>query len=251
VGRRVRVWDVLGVVALAAFVVLQVVARVNQVSEARASDTFTHVDIVVDDDGVQVTPSEVPAGIVEVGVADKRAKGAGALTVRDEGEGVVFREGTNIHTLRVVRGYDLRAFSGRGEIEGVHGDMRVTVPALTAPREDANVVTVDVRAGGLSTPNRDARLEQPIAAESDAGGPAEHHPWTTIAPGEIDFVVRNETSGRVGCQIDGVTKLVFVDGQETLRATLDRDGARDTPGSYVLSCLDGDAIKRLGLWMAP
>ncbi len=247
--RRGRVFDLVAVLCLAVIIVVQVAARerVENAPAAVARDTFTHVDIVVDDAGLHVTPDSVASGQVEITVVDKRPTPSAALAVRADGGSLDLDVGTQVRALRNVRRYQLRAFVGACRIGATGAVMRVVVPMLAAPREAPHVVTVDVHDAGVSMPYREARLDQPSLAGTDRAV-AESQPWTSVAAGDTSIVVRNATGQDLSCTLGSAGNGVVVDAHDnaTLHAALETRTAPDS-GVYAITCAGNAVTRTLGL----
>jgi hypothetical protein len=251
--RRGRAFDVVMMLAVAAFVALQIVGPPAPAPAALPGDTFTHVDMVVDEGGLHVTPNEVPAGQVEVSLVDNRADTRAPLTVKGVQAPFVFDVGTQLRTLRNVRRYDLVAYAGNSQ-HGSSSFVQITVPRLPAPvRPDAaHVVTLDVRDDGIMTPYREARLEQPVKPFVTADPPPDSRRWTTVAPGDTKVVVRNRTSRPLVCSVSGGDHAAKVGGhrRSSLRTILTADGAPNMPGFFVVTCTAEGVSRKFDFWTA-
>jgi hypothetical protein len=238
--RRIRAIDVVFAVTLAAFVVIEVVNPSQSSPAAMPKDTVTHVDVRVGDARVTVTPSNVAAGQVEITVVDERTDKTPPLTVTSAPAPISLAPGTSLWTLRVLRTYALGASAGGTHLAS--GSLSIVEPTLRAPREPVHQVTLDLRTDGLSTPKREARLEQPMLAYvTPAPQPPDTRAWTTVAPGDTTIVIHNHASRRATCRLDGQPVAIGRPTQVTL--------TKPEWNFHVLACSTPTTTKYFDLWL--
>lgn len=239
------------------------VIAIDPGSPARASapvDTFTHVDVSVDDSGLHVTPATVPAGVVDVTVADNRADKSVPFSIQSVPPvSTPYTVGNRMVELRVVQTYAVRAVVA-GRTVG-NATLDITVPKLAAPREDAHVVTLDVTRNGVSTPRRESRYEQPVLPFT-TNPPPSGRPWTSGAAGVTKVVIRNRAGAPQTCTVDGTQKTidvarggtgsvnVFLSSTETVEQS--RSGAifeatSQNTNVAVVTCTGGGASRAFAL----
>ncbi len=242
--RRGRGFDVVMGLAVASFIALEIIGPAAPAPGAPPADTFTHVDMVVDDGGLHVQPRDVPAGEVEVTLVDNRTQKTEALTVKGVQAPFVFSAGTQLRTLRVLRRYDLVPYSGNVQ-QGAPSDMQIIVPQLASPREPLHTVTLDVRPGGISTPYREARFEQPLFAFGDIT-PPDTRPWTTVVAGSTALVVRNKTGHSISCAVPSGDRVPVI--RRNHRSTIHVVLKNAAPNFSVVTCTSGTDAQMFDVW---
>ncbi len=207
--------------ACVSLVALEIAGPGNTTSARRPVDTFTHVDVRVDDRGVHVPVHEVAAGEVEVTLTDARTGSKSPLTVISDPHALVLRPGTELTTMRELTTYKLRANAGAHALPGTDS-LTVVMPQLGATLEAPGRVTVNIDAAGMNTPYRDERFEAPIAAGS-ADATSASIPWTTVTPGAATVVLHNHRSTDITCAIaNGSSVLVPSGGARSVAVTFVR-----------------------------
>ena len=243
VSRAAR-WAVDAVIVLFLAGLVLLIARNEAPTEpkARPAETFSHVDLVVDDRGVHATPKTVPAGHVEVTMTDQRSDKTHPVSVRSVPPPLGMTVGTKLIALRIAgRGYALTAdVNGEPLPEG--DSVSVVVPELAAPQEPAHQVTVEVAEDGITTPAREARRGQPLLLTTE-NEPPMAQPWTTVVPGKTEIVVRNRTGAEQQCSVGDES--VSVDETATLITQLGGDD-----GFATLTCAGGGRSFSFGLWFS-
>src|SRR4051812_12646000 len=234
------------VLALGAFVAIEIVGPVGPAPGASPSDTFTHVDMLVDDAGLHVAPASAAAGIVEFTVTDKRTDRSRELRVKSVPPALDLGAGTRRHSLRVLRSYALAAYEGDTQLPGATL-VSITVPELAAPREPVHRVTLDVQKDGVSTPYRDSRFEQPLHPFTDNALP-DNRPWTAVAAGATQLVVRNESGDAIRCSVPGGdhVRVIRRNHRSTIRVALRAGGANFA----ALTCASGTHAQQFDFWIA-
>jgi hypothetical protein len=155
-------------------------------------DTFSHVDVTVHDNTIMVTPSTVPAGLVEVTVADARSNQRSALFV-DSPLGVL-TFGTQLNAYQALGSYTLRSGHATGELT-------IAAPAMQAA-SDERTLHVVIRPSDFMAPGREVRREEPT--EAIVTDVPEDRDWTSVAAGAKTLVLQNSTSARESCEIPSV-----------------------------------------------
>ena len=244
--RRGRAFDVVMVLALGAFVAVEIIGPAAPAPGASPADTFTHVEMVVDDGGLHVAPDSVAAGIVEFEVTDARTDRTRPLRVRSVPPPINLGAGTQRLLLRVLRSYALSAYEGDTQLPG-GTFLSIIVPQLAAPREPVHTVTVDVEKGGISTPYRESRFEQPLIPFTD-NAPPDSQPWTTVTAGPTKLVVRNKSGEAIRCSVPNGDRVPVVrrNHRSTIRVTLSTGG----PNFAVLTCASGTQAQQFDFWTA-
>lgn len=210
--------------ACVGLIALEIAGPSNGKTTRRPIDTFSHVDVRVDDHGVHVPVGNVAAGEVEVTLTDARTHTKSPLLVASEPPGLSLHPGTQLTTLRDLTTYQLTAKPMTGS-----GSLTVVMPRLDATREPGNRVTVNVDTNGMNTPYRDTRLESPVAAGATDALNASV-PWTTVVAGPGTVVIRNHQPSTLTCSVDGGAATAIPHGAtRTIKATF-------APGRNLVDC---------------
>jgi hypothetical protein len=188
--------------ACVALIALEIAGPRDPTPARPPADTFTHIDVRVDDNGVHVPVHNAPAGEVEVTLTDARTKANAALTVTSSPHALRLHAGTQLVTMRDLTTYELRANAGAHAMRGTDW-LKIVMPRLDAAREPANRVTVNIDTSGMSTPYRDARFEAPTT-NAGPDGPGASIPWTTVGVGSATVVLHNHRTTALKCTVDGV-----------------------------------------------
>jgi hypothetical protein len=243
-----RIIKGVGALALAGFAFAAFTAPASGAPAREVNDTFTHVDVRVADGGLTVTPSTVPAGLVEITVIDARTDHSSALSVRSVPPPVNAGPGTTLYTLRALRRYALAAFADNRPLSSGNAGLTIVVPDVRAPREEAHVVRVDVRNDAIITPRREMKRQQPFVPFITNPVPADDQLWTKVATGETTVRVHNTTNTTQHCAVnDGTARSVTVKPHSTkvLGAALEPNDVR----FLVLTCNAGGSIRQFDFWL--
>jgi len=195
---------------------------------AHPVDTFSHLDVRVDDTGPHVSQPQVPAGQVEVTVVDARSNQRAPLSVRSQPAALDLHAGTQLTTIRVLQTSTLHAFAGDDPLNGA-AVVTVVPPSLAPSREASNRVTLAVEKTGISARYRDARFEEPVDGRSVPAA-SDDTPWTRVAPGRVAIVIQNREGASLSCTYDDGSAMSIAPGKtRSAPATL-------TTGVHKLLC---------------
>lgn len=204
------------------------------------AETFSHVEVTVDDAGVTASPERVDAGHIEFTVVDRRTNQDEKLLIRSEPPGIQTSGGSSLTELRALGHYVLVAEVDEKALQSSSA-IDVAVPQLAAPNEPADRVTLDLRDDLLFSPKREARRDMPIPSPAASFKALEHQPWTTVASGPTSIIVRNRTDQSQRCEVAGESVDVAAGERATLTASFDREPV----GAYELICGD----RSFGFWV--
>jgi hypothetical protein len=209
-------------------IALEIAGPGDSVTARRPVDTFTHVDVKVDDQGVHSPDQKIAAGQVEITLTDARTHTTGALTVTSDPNAFSLHPGTQLTTIRDLTTYRLIASVGAHAMPGT-ATLAIVMPTLAAPTESAHQVTVNVETSGVDLPHRDARFDAPVApGANDATSAAV--PWTTVASGPARVVIHNHQPGALTCKVNNGTSVTIASGaSRSIRATF-------APGENFVDC---------------
>ena len=194
------------------------------------TDTFTHVDVAVSDNAVTVTPSIVPAGIVEISVTDHRSNERTGLVVLSPLG--VLTYGRQVNAYRVPGTYTLR--NGHAT-----GTLTVIAPQLHAAA-DEHTLHVVIRPTDFLAPGRDVRREEPTTSlQSDV---PQDRDWTAVTAGEKTFILENQSKAAQTCGIASLmrARTVALGAHVTMSLTF-------APHAYDVRCTNGT----FGIWIEP
>jgi hypothetical protein len=198
-GRRLRAFDLVAIGVVGAFVAIEIVGPATAPQPRRPVDTITHVDVTVDDSGLHIAPTTVPAGLVELTVADHRKDTRPAVQLSSVPKAVSMGPGTQLFTLRVLRNYELAATWGTRRMSAA---LTIVVPTLAPSTEvRPDRLSLTLHRHSIMASRRDVRLEQPV--EPGFEEPPASRPWTAVAAGPISVVIRNESGARQSCVLGG------------------------------------------------
>jgi hypothetical protein len=249
-----RVFDVVAACAVAGFIAIEIMGPASTAPAAVPKDTYTHVDIVVGTNRMAITPTKVPAGQIEFTVTDERPNASAApVTIRArQVPGLALPAGKTLWTQRALHPRIDLVASAAGQAVGL-GHINMVLPTFAAPRlpDGADRITIDVGADGMMTPNRDARLEQPVLPSSNATPPDAGVPWTTATPGGVTIAIRNHTGAPQRCALDDGSRAVTMSrGRSARIAAQLRAGGPSGQNYYSLVCTSRAGAARFDFWMS-
>ncbi len=207
-------------------------------------ETFTHVELIVDDSGVTAQPSRADAGQVEFTVVDRRTDKNEPLQIRSEPPAIETNGGSSLTALRTLGHYVLVAEVDDTKLRRT-STLDVRVPVLAAPEEAADRVTLDVRDDVIMATNRETRRGMPIASFTSSFASIEHQPWTAVVAGPAEIVVRNRTSALQACEIDDEKVDIEPGKRETLRVAF----TDAPPRAQTLRCTGAGTPQSFGFWV--
>jgi hypothetical protein len=214
--------------ACACLIALEIAGPGNPAPTGRPTDTFTHLDVKVDDRGVHIPVRNVAAGNVEITLTDARTHKANPLTVTSNPRALSLAPGTQLATLRTLTTYQLSAYAAGKKMPG-SGAIAVVMPQLGAPREPSDRVTITLDATGMNTPYRDARFDKPLFAGPTNATDAVFA-WTAVGAGATRLVIRNHSHRAATCAVDDGAATALPSGaSRTVQVALAR-------GDNVVQC---------------
>jgi hypothetical protein len=233
---------------IAGLVALAIVGPTPSAPASTPADTFNHVDVNVSDAGFDVTPSTVPAGLVEVAMNDHRADTTHAIVVSSDLGTLV--PGSQVVSWRVLGGHLLTVHDISGAF--VFDRMiKVAVPQLASPTEPVNRITLDLRSDGVTAPSRDVRREQPYLPAFAASAPPNDRRWTAVASGRYQIALHNASSTEQQCSIDPVMRKRRVGAGTTASVGVGlQPNGPDGSHTYVLTCIGGGSTRQVDLWIS-
>jgi hypothetical protein len=202
----------------------------------------------VSDAGFDITPSTVPAGLVEVAMNDRRADRTHSIIVSSDLGTLV--PGSQVVSWRVLGAHLLTVHDISGAF--VFDRMiKIVVPQLAAATEPASRISLDIRAGGIAAPERDVRREQPYLPAFANSAPPDDRPWTAVAPGRYQVALHNASGSEQQCSIDSVIRKqrVAAGATTSVGVGLQPNGS-DGSHTYVLTCVGGGATRQFDLWIS-
>jgi len=233
---------------IAGLIALAIVGPTPAAPASTPADTFNHVDVNVSDAGFDITPSTIPAGLIEVAMNDHRADTTHSIIVSSDLG--TLAPGSQVVSWRVLGGHLLtvhdisRAFTFDRAI-------KIVVPPLALATESANRISLDVRAGGITAPERDVRREQPYLPAFSTSAPPDDRPWTAVAPGHYQVAVHNASGTEHQCSIDRVMpkQRVAAGASASVGVELQPNGP-DGSHTYLLTCVGGGVTRQFDLWIS-
>ena len=233
---------------IAGLVALAIVGPAPSAPASTPADTFNHVDVNVSDAGFDVTPSTIPAGLVEVAMNDRRADTSHSIIVSSDLGTLV--PGAQVVSWRVLGGHLLTV----RDVSGVFTfdrEIKIVVPKLAAATEAANRISLDVRAGGMTAPERDVRREQPYLPAFSTSAPPDDRPWTAVASGRYQVALHNGSGSDQQCSIDPVMrKQRLAAGASASVGVGLRPNGPDGSHTYVVTCVGGGVTRQFDLWIS-
>ena len=233
---------------IAGLVALAIVGPTPSAPASTPADTFNHVDVNVSDAGFDVTPSTVPAGLVEVAMNDHRADTTHSIIVSSDLGTLV--PGSQVVSWRVLGSHLLtvRDISGAFVFDRM---VKIAVPQLAAATEPANRISLDIRTDGITAPERDVRREQPYLPAFAASAPPNDRPWTAVASGRYQVALHNASGAEQQCSIDPVMRKqrVAAGASASVGVGLQPNGP-DGSHTYVLTCVGGGVTRQFDFWIS-
>lgn len=233
---------------IAGLVALAIVGPTAPAPASTPADTFNHVDVNVSDAGFDVTPSTIPAGLVEVAMNDRRADTTHSIIVSSDLGSLV--PGAQVVSWRVLGGHLLTVHDVSGAFT-FDRLIKIAVPQLAAPAESANRISLDIRANGITAPERDVRREQPYLPAFSSSAPPDDRAWTAVASGRYQVALHNSSGTEQQCSIDPVLRKQRVGAGATVSMGVGlQPNGPDGSHTYVLTCVGGGATRQFDLWIS-
>jgi hypothetical protein len=233
---------------IAGLITLAIVGPTPSAPASTPADTFNHVEVNVSDGGFDIVPSVVPAGLVEVAMNDRRADTTHSIIVSSDLGTLV--PGSQVASWRVLGGHLLTVhdISGKFVFDRM---IKIAVPQLASATESAHQITLDIRAGGITTPHRDVRREQPYVPAFSTSAPPNDWLWTSVAPGRYEVALHNTSGTEQQCSIDPVLRKqrVAAGATASVEVALQQNGP-DGSHTYEVACVGGGVTRQFDIWIS-